>query len=140
VILPVAQVSGTWHVIEKDIANNQQRIILSQPIDRFEIVDKNKLHYQKIGTIHVHSLALNKQSTTEPETKILFSLRDFHGWSAHNKEVYFISRFLTGKHKSLFKKNISNDTVEEMYAIDVKQTDKARTVSVSKDGNTSFYT
>jgi len=134
------QIEGTWHVIEKDIANNQQRIILSQAIDRFEIVDKNNLHYQKIGTIHVHSLALDKQSTVEPEKKILFSLQGFHGWDAHNKEVYYISRSLTGKHKALFKKNISNDTVEEMYAIDVKQTDKTRTLSVSNDGNTSFYT
>ena len=84
--------------MEKNLANNQIRILMSEAIFRFDILDKHNLHYQKIGTIKVHSRLLANASSTTSKDKLLLPLENYYSWDAHLNTIYYSS---TSKEKNV---------------------------------------
>jgi len=129
------EIDDNWHIMEKNLTNNQKRIILTQAIFRFELPDKNNLHYQRIGTVKVHS-----RNLSTVEDKILLALEDYHTWDAHLDAIYYVSHSLNKNKLMLFRKDMFTNISEELYPIDSMLTLSGRHLSVSNDGNTAYYT
>jgi DNA-binding winged helix-turn-helix (wHTH) protein/Tol biopolymer transport system component len=134
------QRGDTWHVIEKDLASGEQKKILSLPVARFEIPDKHNLHYQKIGTIKVHSRRLVTDGLATPKDKMLLSLESAYTWDAHENAIYYPSRSADTKEQMLFKKDLVTGRSTPLYPIEsLLASDSGRNLSVSQDGRTAFY-
>jgi DNA-binding winged helix-turn-helix (wHTH) protein/Tol biopolymer transport system component len=134
------QIDGVWHVLEKDLKSQKQKVILSQPIFRFEILDKNNLHYQKIGTIKVHSRQMTSENSLIPKDTMLLALKDYHTWDAHLDSLYYISHSKKMDKLMLFRKDLSSKISEELYPVNSMLTLSGRHLSVTKDGSEAYYT
>jgi len=134
------QIDDTWHIMEKNLTSNQQKIILTQPVFRFELADKNNLHYQKIGTIKVHSRRLANADSPMPEDRMLLALEDYHTWDAHLDVIYYVSHSLKQNKLVLFKMELSSGLSEELYPVDSMLTKSGRHLSVTNDGSMAYYT
>ena len=134
------QIDDTWHIMEKNLASNQQQIILTQPVFRFEIADKMNLHYQKIGTIKVHSRRLAGVTSQTPKDKMLLPLEDYHTWDAHLDAIYYVSHSIKQNKLMLYKKELSSGVSEELYPVESMLTVSGRHLSVSNDGSMAYYT
>jgi len=134
------QIDDTWHIMEKNLTSNQQKIILTQPVFRFELADKNNLHYQKIGTIKVHSRRLANADSPMPEDRMLLALEDYHTWDAHLDVIYYVSHSLKQNKLMLFKMELSSGLSEELYPVDSMLTKSGRHLSVTNDGSMAYYT
>jgi Tol biopolymer transport system component len=134
------QIDGTWHVMENNLSTGKQKIVLSYPVFRFESLDGKNLHYQKIGTINVHSRDLTQPKSAQPMDKILPPLRGTYSWDAHSNAIYYISRSKDKKTRILFRMDLSSGSVEELYPLAVVSTDKGRYLSVNENGRVAYYT
>ena len=134
------EIDDVWHVMEKNLSTAQQRIILSHPIAQFDIIDGNNLHYQKIGTRKVHTRLLDHLTSTKPKDKMLLPTVNTFTWDAHLGVIYYAADSSVKKLKMLFKMDLSSGLVEELYPIEVMDTEESRTLSVSDDGRTAYYT
>ena len=134
------EIDQQWHVMEKNLANNQIRILMSEAIFRFDILDKHNLHYQKIGTIKVHSRLLANASSTTSKDKLLLPLENYYSWDAHLNTIYYSSTSKEKNVQMLFKMDLSTGLSESLYPIDAMMTASGRNLSVSNDGSTAYYT
>lgn len=134
------EIDGVWHVMEKELSTAQQRIILSHPVSQFNIPDSRNLHYQKIGTTKIHTRLIADLTSTKAKDKILLPMANTYSWDAHLGVVYYASYSKTKDVKMLFKMDLSSGLVEELYPIKVMDTEKGRTLSISNDGRTAYYT
>jgi dipeptidyl aminopeptidase/acylaminoacyl peptidase len=134
------QIDDIWHVMEKNVFTAQQKIVLSYPVSRFESLDGKNLHYQKIGTINVHSRDLAKSDSEQSKDRILLPLRGTYSWDAHLNAIYYISRSKDRRSKMLYKMELSSGAVEELYPLEVVSTDKGRNLSIGDNGRVAYYT
>jgi len=135
------EIDGIWQVMEKNIASGKQRSILSHPVSRFEILDKNNLYYQKIGTGSIHTRLLLPNNPKAPTDKLLLSLNEGYSWDAHLNSLYFSSYSTQHKEKMLSRLDLSTGITEELYPISTRESaNKGRYLSVSKNGKSAFYT
>ena len=135
------EVDDIWQVIEKDLLSGQQSVILRQAVSRFEILDKNNLHYQKIGTVKVHSRQLANASSPQPTDKMLLSLKSSYTWDAHADVIYYLSYSRQNNAQMLFKMDLKTGNSEAIYAIDPMLTVNAgRHLSISKNASKAYYT
>ncbi|WDE04878.1 PD40 domain-containing protein [Thalassomonas viridans] len=142
------EIDGVWQVMSEDLASGQRQSILSYPLSRFAVADKNNLHYQKIGTVKVHTRALDGSRT--PADSMLLSLTGGYEWDAHGDVIYYMSPGFgpgeagaseTDKRQMLFKIDMASGESQALYAIDPLITlDSGRHLSVSSDGAMAFYT
>ena len=140
------QIDGIWQVMAKDLDSQQSQSILSHPVSRFAIPDKKHLHYQKIGTVKVHSRRLADAESPTPEDTMLLSLKNGYEWHAHADAVYYMSPEPTpepGKEaqQMLYKMELATGASQVLYAIEpAMMIDSGRHLSVSSDGVMAFYT
>ena len=134
------EIDGVWHVMEKELSTDQQRIILSHPVSQFDIPDSRNLHYQKIGTTKIHTRLVADLTSTKVKDRMLLPMANTHSWHAHLGVVYYASHSKTKNMKMLFKMDLSSGLVEELYPIKVMDSEAGRTLSVSNDGRTTYYT
>jgi len=135
------EVDGVWQVMEKNIATGKQRAILSHPVARFEILDKNNLYYQKIGTGNIHTRLLSPLNPKAPTDKLLLPLNEGYSWDAHLDSLYFSSYSKSLKAQVLSRLDLSSGSTEELYPIRTREAaNKGRYLSVSKDGKSAYYT
>ncbi|WDD99590.1 winged helix-turn-helix domain-containing protein [Thalassomonas actiniarum] len=140
------EVDGIWQVMAKELASGQTQSLLQHPVSRFAIPDKKHLHYQKIGTVKVHSRTLAGDESQTPADKMLLSLKGSYEWDAHADVIYYMSPGLSAEPASkaqqmLFKMELATGQSETLYEIDpVMAVDSDRHLSVSSDGTMAFYT
>ncbi|WP_281559747.1 winged helix-turn-helix domain-containing protein [Thalassomonas sp. RHCl1] len=140
------EIDGIWQIMAKDLASGQTQSLLQHPVSRFAIPDKKHLHYQKIGTVKVHSRTLTGNESQMPADKMLLALKGSYEWDAHADIIYYMSPGLSVEPASkpqqmLFKMELATGLSETLYAIDpVMAVDSDRHLSVSSDGAMAFYT
>ena len=135
------EIDDTWQVVAKDLRSKQRKILLSHPVARFEIPDKANLHYQKIGTVEVHSRILASTAVTTPVDKMLLALKGSYEWDAHKDAIYYMSADSGGSRQMLFKMDLLTGLSTQLYAIDpILAEDEGQHLSVSDDGGMAFYT
>ncbi|SFD04464.1 winged helix-turn-helix domain-containing protein [Pseudoalteromonas denitrificans] len=134
------EINGTWHIMEKNLTSGLQHIILSQPVSRFEVLDKNTLYYQKIGTSQVHSRLIKKSNMQNIKDEMLLVLRGSYTWEAKSGALFYISKSLKSKKQMLFKMNLFTGESKELFAIDTMLTLSGRHLSVKDDESHVYYT
>jgi DNA-binding winged helix-turn-helix (wHTH) protein/Tol biopolymer transport system component len=135
------EVDGLWQVMEKNLASGKQRAILSHPVSRFEISDKNNLYYQMIGTGNIHTRLLSPLNPKAPTDKLLLPLAEGHSWDAHLNSLYFSLYSKQHKAQMLTRLDLNMGITEALYPIKMRESaNKGRYLSVSKDGKTAYYT
>ena len=69
------QIDDIWLIMEMNLSSNKRQSILTLPVFRFEIPDKSNLHYQKIGTIKVHSRHFANSNSSTPKDRVAAAIR-----------------------------------------------------------------
>ncbi|WDE12393.1 winged helix-turn-helix domain-containing protein [Thalassomonas haliotis] len=140
------EVDGIWQIMAKDLVSGQRQSLLQHPVSRFAILDKKHLHYQKIGTVKVHSRTLADNKSRAPVDKMLLPLKNGYEWDAHADVIYYVSPEASpkpGEKKQdiLYKMPLATGQPEALYAIEpIMMADGGRHLSVSSDGTMAFYT
>ncbi len=134
------QIDGIWHVIQKNLSTTHKKSILTHSISRFEITDARNIYYQKIGTMNVHSQRIANSTSMPGNNKVQLLLQDIYSWDVHTDAIYYTTKLADKKTKVLFKKDLSLGEIEKLYPLEVKPTDAARNLSVSRNGRTTYYT